>query len=108
MIVINGKSYKGNSLQINDNEILIDGRRVDDQEDQKVINITVDGNIDTLNVDSCDKLEITGDCGNVTSKNGDIQISGNIDGDVTNKNGNIMCRNVSGDVETKNGSIQHM
>lgn len=107
MITINGKTYKGNNLQISGNQVLIDGKRVDQQEDEKVINITVEGNIDTLDVDYCDKLEITGDCGSVTSKNGNIQVKGNVNGDVTNKNGNIVCRNVAGDAETKNGDVIH-
>jgi len=107
MIVINGKSFKGNSVSISGNNIIIDGNVVDGLEDEKVINIKVDGNIETLDIDNCDKIDITGECGVVTSKNGNIMIKGNVSGDVTNKNGNIMCHSVGGDVETKNGNIVH-
>ncbi len=107
MVTINGKTYKGNNLQISGNQVFIDGKQVGPQEGETTINITVDSNVQTLDVDYCDKLEITGDCGNVTSKNGDIQVKGNVGGDVINKNGNIVCRDVGGDAETKNGNVIH-
>ena len=109
MITINGKSYKGKSVSIINNEVIIDGRRVNDSDidNAKVININIDANIDTLSVDYCETLEITGDCGNISSKNGNISVKGNVRNDVSNKNGNIVCRNVGGDVETKNGDIIH-
>ena len=107
MVTINGKTYKGNNVSVINNEVFIDGKRADQTEDTKVINITIDGKVETLDVDYCDKLEITGDCGNVSSKNGNIQVKGNVSGDVTNKNGNIVCRDVGGDAETKNGDVIH-
>lgn len=106
MITINGKIYSGNSISVNNDIVIIDGKRVDD-DDKKVINIKVEGNIETLDVDYCDEINITGDCKTVTSKNGNIQVKGNVSGDVTSKNGNIVCRDVTGDVETKNGNIVH-
>jgi hypothetical protein len=107
MVTINGKNYKGNNVSVINNEVFIDGKRADQTEDAKVINITIEGSIQELDVDYCDKLEITGDCGSVTSKNGNIQVKGNVSGDVTNKNGNIVCRDVGGDAETKNGDVTH-
>ena len=38
---------------------------------------------------------------------GNIQVKGNVSGDVTNKNGNIVCRDVGGDASTKNGDVIH-
>jgi len=107
MITINGKTYKGNNLTISNNEVYIDGKKADQQDDAKTININIEGNIEAVNVDYCDKIEVVGECGLVSSKNGNIQIKGNVSGDVTNKNGNIICRNVGGDAETKNGDVIH-
>ena len=107
MVVINGKKYSGNSVSVMDNKVFIDGKRVDQSDDEKVINIVVEGNINSLEVDSCEKLEVTGNCGNVASKNGNIRINGDVSGDVTNKNGDIDCFNVGGDVSTKNGDVHH-
>jgi hypothetical protein len=108
MITINGKTYQGNNLQITGNRVYIDGKPVDQEEDEKTINISVDGDIQTLKVDSCNQIDVTGNCKSVNSTNGNIQVKGNIEGDVVNKNGNIVCRNVSGSVTTKNGNITHV
>lgn len=107
MITVNGKTYKGNSISVLNDRVFIDGKEVDDKGNSKTINIKVEGNIDTLEVDYCDELDIKGNCKNVTSKNGNIGIKGDVDGDITSKNGDIICRNVTGSVETKNGDIYH-
>jgi len=105
MIIINGKKYTGNNLSISNNEVFIDGKRMEDDEDSKSITIQVEGNIETITADYCDSMSITGTCGNVTSKNGNIDVIGDVLNDVTTKNGNIHCGHVAGDVETKNGNI---
>ena len=108
MVKINGKTYKGNNVSMINNKIFIDGKEVTDtDDDSKVINIKIEGNIETLNIDTCDKLDVIGECGIINSKNGNVVINGNVSGDVTNKNGNIVCGNVSGDVDNKNGNIKH-
>ena len=106
MVTVNGKTYKGNNVSISNNKVYIDGK-LENQEDEKVINVVVNGNINTLTIDYCDNLEMVGDCGIVASKNGDVVIKGNVANDVTSKNGNIVCGNVGGNVETKNGNIVH-
>lgn len=107
MITINGKSFKGNNVSIINNEVIIDGKKANSDDDSKIINISIDGNIESLNVDYCEKIEVVGECESVSSKNGNIAIQGNVSGDVTNKNGNIICRNVGGDASTKNGDVVH-
>jgi hypothetical protein len=107
MIQINGKTYKGNNISMNNGKILIDGKAVEGHEDEKVINVTVNGNINSLAIDDCEEIKITGECGAVTSKNGNIVVKGNVTGDAISKNGNIVCSNVGGSAETKNGNIVH-
>ena len=104
MIIINGKSYSGSNLTISNNKVIIDGVVVGD-DDSKIINIKVEGNINSLIVDNCNKLEIVGDCHNVSSKNGNISIKGNVENNVENKNGNIVAKNIAGNATTKNGNI---
>ena len=106
MISINGKTYKGNNVSVINGQVYIDGvKKVASEE--KVINITIEGDINELKVDVCDKLEVTGNCHTVNSTNGNIQVKGNVSGDVTNKNGNIICKEVGGDATTKNGNVIH-
>lgn len=107
MININGKSYSGDNLSVINGVVYIDGNKVDST-DEKVINISVEGNVDKLEVDSCNSIRVAGDCGTVNSKNGNLSIGGNVGGDVTNKNGNITCSRVGGSVDNKNGNISYI
>jgi hypothetical protein len=58
-IVINNNSHVGRSVVISGNKIIIDGKDV--TPDGKEINITVDGPIDQLQVDVCNKISVKGD-----------------------------------------------
>lgn len=106
MITINGKTYSGNNISISGNKVYIDGKMADNEHD-KEINIIVNGNVESLDVDNCNKIQITGDCKTAKTTNGDLDIAGNISGDVSTTNGNVDCQNVHGNVSTKNGNIKH-
>ena len=103
-ISINGKTYKGNDLSISGGKVYIDGK-LQHEEDKIDINITVNGNLDTLEVDACNTITVKQNCKVVTCKNGNVIIHGNVEGDVTNKNGNIKCKNILGDANTNIGNI---
>lgn len=108
MITINGKtiSSNGGSITITGGKILIDGKEVD-LEDVKEINIEVTGNVQQLDVDNCNKINISGDCNSVKTHNGSVDIGGNVAQDVSTHNGNVDCGNVGGNVTTRNGNIKH-
>ncbi len=102
-ISINGKSFFGNSITINGNKIIVDGKDITPNE--KTINIVVNGNIDNLEVDSCNKLEIHGDVNKLKNCSGDVEC-GDIKGDATSGSGNIKCKgNVGGNVSTGSGNV---
>lgn len=108
-ITINGNTISGNlsgrNIYINNNKIIIDG--VDVTPDSKEINITVSGNIEQLSVDSCNKFSVTGDVGNLKTINGDVDVTGNVNGSVKTVSGDIDCGNISGDVSTVSGDVKH-
>lgn len=120
-IIINGKSYTGSSISINNNRIIINGNQIN--EDSKVINITIDGNIDSLDVDYCEKVVVNGfvnklsttsgdvECGNVNQTvktvSGDIEC-GNVGGDVSSTSGDIKAQNINGSVKTLSGDIKYV
>lgn len=120
MVNINGKSYAGRTVILSNGKVVIDG--VDVTPDAKHIDIIVEGNIDKLDVDLCDKLMIKGnvntltstsadvECGDVTGNvrtvSGDIEC-GNIGGDVSTTSGDVKCENVTGNVKTLSGDIKH-
>lgn len=125
MININGRTYSGNNIQISNNRVIIDGKDVTgDHKDEKVINISVEGNIESLDVGYCQKISVKGDCGRVKSASGDVKITGNVTGDVSaqsgeieiggnvggsvsTQTGDVKCGTVSGSVKTTTGDIRH-
>jgi hypothetical protein len=54
-----------------------------------------------LKVDNCIVLEINSSCAELLTKNANVNISGNVTGNVESKNGNIKCGNVSNSVKLK-------
>lgn len=118
MININGKQYTGNSITIRNGQVIIDGQSVNF--DDKVINISVEGSIDSVNVDYCSSLSVKGDVktlttssgdvvvGNVTmikTSSGDVEVSGNVSGDISTVSGDVECGHVAGKVSTISGDI---
>lgn len=119
MININGKQYTGNSITIRNGQAIIDGKSVNF--DDKVINISVEGNIDSVNVDYCSSLSVKGDVktlttssgdvvvdGNATmikTSSGDVEVSGNVSCDISTVSGDVECGHVAGKVSTISGDI---
>jgi len=103
MITINGKSYKGNSITIINDKVIIDGKEV--ETDEKTINITVEGSITKLKVDSCNTLEVGGDVHKLTTMSGDVEVSGNVTGSIETMSGDVDCGDVGGGIETMSGDV---
>lgn len=120
MVVINGIRYEGRSISVSGNKVVIDGKDV--TPDSKKINILVEGNLEKINVDYCEKIVVGGnvkeittgsgdvECGDVTgnvhASSGDIEC-GNVGGNVETMSGDVKCENVSGNVKTVSGDIKH-
>lgn len=110
-IVINGQRFRYNeSLSIINGKYFVDGKEVKDwyelTKDQKEINITIEGDVNKLDVDCCDRIYVKGNVGKVKSTSGDIEVEGDVDGDVQTVSGDIICRNVGGDASTVSGNIR--
>lgn len=107
-IVINGKNIisNGGDIHVTNGKITIGGQEVK-FEDSPQIKIEITGNVHLLNVDNCSSLNITGDCSTVKTHNANVDIGGNVGGDVETHNGNIDCGNIGGNASTKNGNIKH-
>lgn len=120
-IIINNRSYQGKNVTINKNVVYIDGKRVD-TEDDKVINISIEGNVDTLEVDACQTVTVNGEVKSLTTisgdvktntvsngintTSGDITVNGNVNGSINTISGDVDCGNVSGGVSTLSGDIK--
>ena len=109
MIKINGViisgDISGNSIVVRNGKVIIDGKDV--TPDGKEINISVEGNINELKIDSCEKFSITGNVGNVSTKSGDVDISGDVNGSIQTMSGDVDCYNVGGSISTKSGDVKH-
>jgi hypothetical protein len=106
MININGKSYSGNNVVINNNQVIIDGKNVtDEHKDSKTINIVVNGNLNTLDVDVAETVTVNGDAGSVEVVNGNINC-GNVKGGVKTVNGDVEAGYVEGGISTVNGDVE--
>lgn len=103
-VIINGKNYIGTQVYITNGKVIIDGKNY--TPDSKEINIQVDGNIEELKVDTCQKCIVNGNAGYVQTGSGDLEISGDITGNLQTGSGDIECGNVGGSVQTGSGDVK--
>ena len=123
MLIINGTTigHGKNNIVVINGKVYADGTDV--TPDSKEISITIEGNLEHLEVDYCSKISIKGDVGSIKSASGDIDITGNVNsgiqtasgdvecsdvhGSIKSMSGDISCENVAGSVSTMSGNIKH-
>ena len=105
-VSVNGKTIKvsGSNVSIINGKVYSDGKLVEIPE-QKTINITVEGDVQTLKVDACDQVTINGNCGSVEVAIGDVTVKGDVSGNVQSDTGDITCGNIGGNCTTNIGDI---
>lgn len=104
-ININGKTYRGNNVSIINGRVMIDGKDVTSQAPGPRIDIVVHGNLDSLQVDCCDKVKVDGAVGTLSTVSGDVTC-GDVDGDVSSVSGDVACGSVQGNISTVSGDIR--
>ncbi len=105
-IKINNSTYSGNNITIIKNRVYVDDILVDTQQD-RIINITVEGDIETIKSGAGD-ITIKGNVKNsVETGAGNIDIGGDVGGNVSSGAGNIKCNNITGNVKTGVGDIRY-
>lgn len=105
-ITINGNTYFGNSIVVTNGKIIIDGK--DATPESKEINISVQGDINELKVDVCNKVSVKGNAKHVSTKSGNIDVSGNVEGSIQTMSGDVDCGNVAGSISTMSGDVTHI
>jgi hypothetical protein len=117
-INVNGKSVRVNgNLSLINGKWFVNGSEVDinalaeKQEQEQQVTITInlaEGSfIEHLDIDTCKHIVINGTCKRVKTGMGDIEIHGNVDGDVHTNMGSIECGNVGGDAHSNIGSVTY-
>lgn len=95
----------GNNIVYKNGVLTVDGKQVNLPKDQKLVNITVEGNVDSI-VSEYSEITINGDVETVSNTSGDIKIIGDVEGDINAVSGDIDVKgHVSGDVQTVSGDI---
>lgn len=100
---VNGKTIrvKGNSISIINDQIIVDGKPIQEALDKPNITVIVEGDCNKL--DACGNVEVRGNCGSVDCS-GSCHIDGNIMGNV-DASGSVTCGDVGGNIDA-GGSIR--
>lgn len=103
VIRINGIEVSfGRKVRIENGRVKVDGEDVTPE--GKVIKIEIQGNVDSLMVDSCDTVQVAGDVDSLEVKAGDVTCR-DVSGSVSTMAGDVNCNNVGGSVRTMSGDI---
>ncbi len=103
-ININGKSIVGRSVVVVNGRVIVDGN--DQNISDKVINISIEGDINNVTADVCEKVTITGGAGSVNTMSGDV-VCGDVSSNVKTMSGDVKCGNVGGKIKTMSGDVKH-
>ena len=94
-----------------DGKTFVDGKPIEELDlgnfTDKEINIYITGDIDKLEVDCCNKIEVNGQVRKVDTTSGDVEVKGDVTGDIETLSGDINCGSVGGDISTMSGDIIH-
>lgn len=107
--LVNEKKYEfpdGASIRIIDEDVYINEKKFIEGKGftEKVINITIEGNVNELET-GCAKATINGNCGCVKSGSGDITVHGNVNGGISTGSGDVVCGDVAGNIKTGSGDV---
>jgi hypothetical protein len=87
-VTINGVTYSGSVNISSDGSVIVNG--ANECVLDKGISITV---------------EVSGDVQNIKTMSGDINVSGNIGGNVKTMSGDVFAKNIDGNVSTMSGDV---
>lgn len=102
-VTINGKTYKGTNVSVVNDEVIIDGNKV---ESGTRINITIIGDAESVSLQTGD-ISIKGNVTTLKCQTGDINIEGNVLGNVSLQTGDISCKQISGNASTHCGDMRY-
>jgi hypothetical protein len=109
-IFINGRRIGGRNardLTITNGVVYIDGKRVDDDEmgPEKTFNITIEGDLGSLSVDS-GTVSVAGSATTIKTLSGDVTVDGDVGGGVSTMSGDVTTRgSINGPVSTMSGDV---
>lgn len=103
---INGRTYTGGSISImGDGTVIIDGVVQEGAQLVGPINVTVNGDVESLRTVSGD-ITVNGSTGSIQSTSGNVQVGGDVSGNVQTVSGDVSCNKVEGGARTVSGDIK--
>lgn len=105
-ITINGIMYKGSCVVVSNGKVFVDG--IDLSPKDKNITINVEGPINSISADYCEKIIVTGNVLDIKTLSGDVDVRGNVSGSISTMSGHVACGNVGGSVQTMSGNVKRM
>lgn len=103
-VVINGKEYQGRNITIVGNQVMIDGKVYEGNEEEKAIHIVINGDVESLDLDSCEEISIYGNAKIVKTVSGNVKCNV-IEGNVSTTSGDVITKEIKGSVSTMSGDI---
>ena len=108
--VINGKVIRnitGSVITFTGGKMIVDGKPIEDwnDSDEKVINITIEGDVDVLEASCCTTITVKGNANKVKTGSGDVCVEGLVKGSVQTGSGDVRCGDVGEDVSTGSGDV---
>lgn len=96
-VTVNGKTIrvKGNSISIINDQIIVDGKPIEEELDQPNITVIVEGGCKILSASG--DVTVKGNAGNIDCR-GSCHIEGNVTGDV-DASGSVTCGDVGGNID---------
>lgn len=98
IITINGKTYVGNSIQVTNNQVVIDGV-VQEKKLSGIVEIKVEGNLASLKADC--NVTVHGDVLGSVDAGNNVQVMGDVLNNVRAGN-NVVAESIKGDTEAGN------
>ena len=93
------------NVVVSNSRVFVDGK--DMTSDAKQVQIHIEGNVERLEVDACEKVSVSGNVGSVKTISGDVDLSGNVLGSISSISGDIDCTEIKGSVSTVSGDVKH-
>ena len=105
--VYNGRAITGSVITIENGRMLVDGKPFEDwsESEEKVINITIEGNVEELQAPCCNNIVVKGDAKNIKTGSGYVTVEGMVKGNVNTGSGDVRCGSVGEDVNTGSGDV---
>lgn len=101
VIKVNGRTFRGKDVMINNSDVIIDGKKVDLGQE---LNITVVVEGEVKSIEGARSVTVNGSVGSVKTQSGDVNC-GDVHGSVSTMSGDVTAAKISGNVSTMSGAI---